>query len=206
MSAQEYELWRDDHTWDPSRQTGPVIQTDLSPADWIEPLLPDQESSAPSLLPLGFDAYARIFVPYCDEDASERSERIAEALTEPMPGADRDDQAAYCGFLPAEQFETLLPILASHTSSAASWFLLWDGHGDLDQRAFSQAPKVRHPIRDLYLLRGLRLAYHDLPDSPNYWWPDDRAWCVCADTDWDYYYIGGTAACIDEILRACDRS
>jgi hypothetical protein len=44
------------------------------------------------------------------------------------------------------------------------------------------------------------------PHEPNYWWPDDRAWCVCADTDWDYHYIAGTVACIGEILRACDGS
>jgi hypothetical protein len=120
MSAREYEQWHEDHTWDPSRQPGPVLQTDLAPANWIEPLLPDHESSAPALLPLGFNAYARIFVPFCKETAAERHERIAEALTEPMPGADQDDQAAYCGFLPPDQFEALLPILARHTSSPTS--------------------------------------------------------------------------------------
>lgn len=206
MSAREYEQWHDDHTWDPSRQPGPALQRDLAPADWIKPLLPGDESPTPELLPLGFDAYARIFVPYCEETADERYERIAEALTEPMPGDDQDDQAAYCGFLPPDQFEALLPILARHTSSPTSWFLLWDGFGTLNQRAFMQAHKVRHPIRDLYLLRGFHATYHDLPEQPNYWWPDDRAWCVCADTDWDYHYVAGTAACIEEILRACDRS
>jgi hypothetical protein len=206
MSAREYEQWRDEHTWDPARQHGLVIQTDLKPADWIEPALPDQESSAPMLLPSGFDAYTRIFIPHFEETAGERHERIAEALTEPMPGADQDDQAAYCGFLPSDQFGALLPILARFTGSATSWFLLWDGFGTLNERAFSRAPKVRHPLRDLYLLRGPHAAHGDFREDPSYWWPDDRAWCVCADTDWDYYYVAGTLACIEDILRACDRA
>jgi hypothetical protein len=206
MSAREYELWRDENTWDPSRHSRLVIQTDLRPADWIEPVLPACQSSAPVLLPLGYDAYARIFLPCSAETADERRERIAESLDEPMPGIDRDAQVDSCRFLPPGQFEGLLPILARHASSPISWFLLWDGFGNLNERVFGQAPKVRHPLRNQYLLRGPHEAYHDLPHEPNYWWPDDRAWCVCADTDWDYHYIAGTVACIGEILRACDGS
>jgi hypothetical protein len=165
MSARDYEQWREAHTWDPSRDSGLVLQTDLAPASWIEPLLPDLESAHLSMLPGGFEACARIFFPYVEEDMAGRRERVAESLAEPMPGIGRDDQAAHCGFVPPGQFRVLLPILARHTSSAVSWFLLWDG----------------------------------------FWWPDDRAWCACADTDWgDYSYIAGSAACITEILRACD--
>lgn len=39
MSCREYEEWRDAHTWDPSRGSELVIETDLAPAAWIEPLL-----------------------------------------------------------------------------------------------------------------------------------------------------------------------
>jgi hypothetical protein len=205
MSAREYEQWRDDRTWDPSRQPGPVLQNDLAPADWIEPRLPDWESPVSVLLFLGFAAYARIFREYHEETADERHERVTEALSEPMPGADRDEQVAHSAFLPDNDFEALLPALARHTSSLSSWFLLWDGHGNLNDSAFGQAPKVRHPIRDLYLLRGPHAAYQNLPDDPNYWWPADQAWCICADTDWDYYYVAGTLPCIEDILRACDR-
>jgi len=205
MSEAEYEQWRDEHTWDPSRNSSLVVQTDLRAADWIEPLLPDWESGNPVLLPLGFDAYARIFIEYHEETAEERHERIAEALSRPMPAVGPDEQAARSAFLPNNDFEPLLPILARHTSSPISWFLLWDGHGNLNDRAFGQIPKVRHPIRDLYLLRGPHAAYQDLAADASYWWPDDRTWCVCADTDWDYYYVASTAACVGEILRACNR-
>ena len=39
-----------------------------------------------------------------------------------------------------------------------------------------------------------------LSDEPNYWWPEDRAWCVCTDTDFDWAYLAGPAACIDEVI------
>jgi hypothetical protein len=205
MSAREYEQWRDDHSWDPARQPGLVLQADLEPAAWIEPRLPDRESPAPELLPLGFDAYARIFTEYLEETADERRERVTEALWEPLPEVGQDEHEAHSAFLPDNDLEPLLPILARHTSSPVSWFLLWHGHGNLNQRAFRQAPKVRHPIRDLYLLRGPHTAYQNFPESPNYWWPDDRAWCVCTDTDYAYYYVAGTAACVGEILAACSQ-
>ena len=211
MSAREYEEWRDAHTWDPSRETELVIETDLAPAAWIAPLLLDHWSPALAMLPGGFEAYGLIFFSFVGEEAGERRERIAEALTEPeaviLGRSDgQADPEAYCRYLPPGHFEALLPVLARHTSSARSRFLLLDGFGDLNERAFRQAPKLEHPGRDLYLLRGPHSAYTDFPSEPNYWWPDDRAWCVCADTDWHYVYVAGSDACVTEILTACDRT
>jgi len=94
----------------------------------------------------------------------------------------------------------LLPILTRHTTSEHSWFLLWDGFGDLNERVFRPQPRVRHPMRDFYLLSGALNAYRNLLHDPNYWWPDDRAWCLCTDTDFCWAYIAGTAACIREVL------
>lgn len=103
--------------------------------------------------------------------------------------------------LAGEQFDALLAILTRHTSSPVSWFLLWDGFGNLNQRAFNyRGAKVSHPMRDYYLLRGPHPSYAEFPDNPNYWWPEDRAWCVVTDTDVDWAYVAGSAACIDEVL------
>lgn len=208
MSRREYEEWRDAHTWDPSRGTGLVIETDLAPAAWIEPLLLGQWSADLAMLPGGFKAYARLFFPYAGEEETHHHERIAAALTEPeanlLSGPDgQAEPAAYCSFLPQGELSALLPILTRHTSSADSWFLLWDGFGNLNERAFSTMPKVKHPTRDLYLLAGPHSACAALPAEPNYWWPSDRAWCVCADTDWDYVCVAGPATCIEEVLREC---
>ena len=48
---------------DPSRGTELVIQSDLTPAAWIEPLLFGDWSDVRAMVPEGFEAYARIFFP-----------------------------------------------------------------------------------------------------------------------------------------------
>jgi hypothetical protein len=222
MSPREYEEWLDAHTWDPSRDTSLVIQDDLAPAAWLGPLLAEGSFEVRMTVPQGFEAYARIFFPFvgagADDDAggehvtwTEMARwhgRIAHALMEQETitahagdGDGAEGDGPQCGgILTPEQFGTLLPILARHTSSARGWFLLWDGYGDLNERAFGRALKISHPMRDLYLLRGPHRAYEDFPDAPSYWWPDDRAWCVCTDVDFCWAYLAGSAACIDEVL------
>lgn len=221
MSSREYEEWRDTHTWDPSRETELVVQSDLAPAEWLEPLLVPDSFEVRMTVPQGFDAYARISFPFIGADIvvegevhqeyvtwtqmARRHGRMAHALMEQetiAAGPDGDDDPEPCsGSLTAGQFDALLPILNRHTSSPVGWFLLWDGFGDLNERAFNDdGPKVRHPARNFYLLRGPLSSYQDFPDNPSYWWPDDRAWCVCTDVDFDWAYAAGTAACIDELL------
>ena len=227
MSRREYEAWRDAHTWDPARETDLVVQADLAPAAWLEPLLVPGSFEVRMTAPQGFDAYARIFFPFVGADAgpdgadgadgadgqefitwrelARRNGRIAHALMEQetiAAGPDGGDAGeTCCGSLTAAQFGALLPILTRHTSSSEGWFLLWDGFGDLNERVFSDAgPKVRHPTRSFYLLRGPLGAYDAFPDQPSYWWPDDRAWCVCTDVDFEWAYLAGAAACIDDVL------
>jgi hypothetical protein len=40
--------------------------------------------------------------------------------------------------------------------------------------------------------------------SPNIWWPDDRAWCVATELDGYSSYVGGSRACIDSVLASPD--
>ncbi len=35
----------------------------------------------------------------------------------------------------------------------------------------------------------------------NLWWSEDRLWCVATEVDRMWIYIGGTEACINEILE-----
>lgn len=223
MSRREYEEWRDIHTWDPSHQTDLVVETDLVPAAWLEPLLVPDSFEVRMTVPQGFDAYARIFFPFVGDDIVEdgkvvdqehitwtemarRNGRIAhpmmeqETILRDRNGEDVRRHGSYGSLMP-EQFEALLPILTRHTSSSIAWFLLWDGFGNLNERVFHfDGPKVRHSARDFYLLRGPLSSYGDFPHDPNFWWPDDRAWCVCTDIDFDWGYVAGSAACIEEVL------
>ena len=37
-------------------------------------------------------------------------------------------------------------------------------------------------------------------DTPNIWWPEDRAWYVATDIDLYDTYVGGSEECIEAIL------
>jgi hypothetical protein len=223
MSGREYEAWRDTQAWDPSRTTELVVCTDLAAAQWIEPLLVPGSYEVRMTVPQGFAAYARIFFPFVVADFVEdgklrqeyltwtevarRNGRTAHALMEQetiLRGPGGDSEAMQCSDrLASDQVEAVLSIVSRHTSSSDGWFLLWDGFGDLSERAFhDDGPKVTHPMRSYYLLRGPLSAYGDFPDNPSYWWPDDRAWLVCTDTSFEWAYLAGSADCVAEVIAS----
>jgi hypothetical protein len=221
MSAREYEQWRTEHTWGPSPSASVVIERDLAPAAWLEPLLLPGSFEVRMTAPQGFKSYARVFFPFVEwttdangnqierhirwKDLAQKNGWTAHALMEQETVSwisdDEIDFRRPRSKLAPEQLEALLPILTRHTASTNGWFLLWDGFGDLDEGAFgSNVPKLHHPMRDFYLLSGPLASYAELPHDPNYWWPDDRAWCVSTDTDFVWSYVAASAACIDEVV------
>jgi hypothetical protein len=58
----------------------------------------------------------------------------------------------------------------------------------------------------MVLLRGTvadsvrNLAPEPYEQGANLWWPADRAWCVVTDIDLVSTYVGGSSACIGELL------
>ncbi|MFP3965978.1 hypothetical protein SMC26_26970 [Actinomadura fulvescens] len=72
------------------------------------------------------------------------------------------------------------------------------------------APLIQVPTRDYYVLTGPLEAARTLgaatrshfffPQSPNLFWPDDRAWCVATDIDLDWTYVGGSAELIRTLV------
>ncbi len=59
----------------------------------------------------------------------------------------------------------------------------------------------------MWLLRGDATAaaaspYDDFVtgDSANIWWPDDRAWCVGTEIDLMSSHVGGSQACIADLV------
>lgn len=131
------------------------------------------------------------------------------------------------GSMPLDLANRLAAILAVHTGTPKScWFAIWEGFGDL-RIPRDAAPRFSIPCRDLFLLRGpveaiaeslseieggsgdLVWLEEDLPSvempgwnyrSANLWWPEDRAWCVATEIDFEWTYVGGTAACVQEVL------
>lgn len=221
LSQDEYDRWYDAHAWDPVRDSGMTVETDLAPAAWIEPLLAPRSFEVRMTVPQGFEAYARIFYPFVGEtvemeckveqelltwsQVASRHGRVAHALMEKetiaCDDAGRTAMSETFAALSPAQLRALLPILSRHTASSSAWFLLWDGWGNLNKRIFNSAtPRVRHDMRDLYLLRGSLRSFEEMPDVPNYCWPDDRAWCLCGDCDFEWMYLAGSVACIEEVL------
>lgn len=224
MSDKEYSAWYDEHAWDPSRFPGLTLETDLTPAEWLEPLLVPGSFEVWMSAPRGYEAYARIFFPFSRtglDDAGEwyeqhvrwgdiarengkevhalmEKETIVTSTTEGTQDRDR-----VMDNLSPGQFEALMPILARHTSSVNGWFLLWEGFGDLNENVSNrQVPKLSHDMRNFYLLRGPLDSYAHFTNDPNFWWPDDRAWCMGTDTDFYWSYLAGSRACVDEVLAA----
>jgi hypothetical protein len=111
------------------------------------------------------------------------------------------------GHLPARVAARLSSLLARHTSTPEDCLLgRCDGFGyDL--------PDPESPPRlllrgghDVVLVRGTvadavrNLAPEPHEQSANLWWPADQAWCVVTDLDLRSTYVGGSAACIAELL------
>jgi hypothetical protein len=218
MSDDEYEDWYASHAWNPARYPDLTIEPDLTPAAWLEPLLVPQSFEVWMTAPQGYEAYARIFFPYDRSgvdgngewyeehvrwaDLATANGRTVHALMEQETiTGERNDGGQWTRNLSPGQFDALLPTLARHTSSSHGWFLLWEGFGNLNDQVFNDmVPKVSHSMRDYYLLRGPLGAYTHFSNDPNYWWPDDRAWCLCTDTDFTWSYMAGARECVDEVL------
>ena len=124
------------------------------------------------------------------------------------------DAAPQVGALPAATGKSLVRTLARHTTARDHcWFALWNGWGLLDlEPKFLNRPTFELPGRAYYLARG-RLAAAatqsaDVRSAGNVprsmWWPDDHAWCVATDIDLDSTYVGGSGACIEELLADPD--
>ncbi|MBF6301547.1 hypothetical protein IU459_29005 [Nocardia amamiensis] len=54
------------------------------------------------------------------------------------------------------------------------------------------------PLEGAQDLGGASEEYFFFPQSPNIFWPDDRAWCVATDIDLDWTYVGGS----EELVRS----
>jgi hypothetical protein len=116
------------------------------------------------------------------------------------------------GTLPGEEFVALRDVLALHTATPdRCWCCVWDGYGQLHAgrhmapQKVLNGPRVAVPGRAYYLLSGPlaevpHLAKRLGDQSPNIWWPDDRAWCVATEIDFAWTYVGGSAAAIDAVL------
>jgi len=127
------------------------------------------------------------------------------------------------GSLDLADAETLIELLRPHTSTPdGCLFCIWDGWGwdtalyvalpgeppiplpDPVPPEVRYGPRVQLPGRDYLLYTGpidAALAFAGSPgQTPNLWWPADRAWCVASEIDLAWSYVGGSAELIEELV------
>jgi hypothetical protein len=122
-----------------------------------------------------------------------------------------DDSPAE-GHLPVPVATRLAAALRRHTATAEDcWFGVWNGFGwSAEDPDTPPAPAAELLGREYWLVRGpvdlatANLAPEPAEQSANLWWPADRAWCVVTDIDLMSSYVGGSAACIEDLLAAPD--
>lgn len=192
-------------------------------ADWlVSSLFAFQKYVAGSVVPPGYEAYARILHPaqsisgYVSwakiADWSGRAYHPAmqfECIATPRNSngvgpKPWDGQVPYD--MPIQQSKVLAHLLGSFTATADKlWYLVWEGHGDVTH---SSRPRIKRPQRSYLLYRGGidDVGVRDMPEHhqeiPEYWFPEDKSWCVATDVDLSWTYVGGSRTCIDAILNS----
>lgn len=139
------------------------------------------------------------------------------------------DRMPKTGSLPLDVARVLVGLLRGQTTTPEQcWFAAWEGWGDPvvatlhsptaspapPRPAFIPRPKTptfNVPGRGYYIARGpLSAALETVygikwsHQSASIWWPDDRAWCVATEVDFDWTYVGGSTECIAAVLRCRD--
>jgi hypothetical protein len=210
---------------------GRPVQSDVSAGAWVaEAVRPFSEHVVGGLVPPVFAAYARVFHPAAryhglhDVDVSWTEVAAANrtvahpamewgSITGAMEFFTEADQsplwdgAPAMGHLPESVAGRLADVLARHTTTPGDcWFGVWSGFGSI----VSDQSTLSLPGREHWLLRGpvglaaANLALEPAEQSANLWWPADRAWFVATDIDLVTTYVGGSRACIDDVLGAED--
>jgi hypothetical protein len=179
-----------------------------------------------ALVPAVFEAYARVLHPavrYAGDDDVEvpwavvaaHNGTVLHPLAQwaPLTRGPADSQSPLWddgpseGHLPVAVAARLAALLGRHTDTPQDClFGRWVGFG-FDAATLDGAPLLLlRGGHDVVLLRGgvadaaRNLAPEPHEQSANLWWPADRAWCVVTDIDLVSTYVGGSAACIAELL------
>ena len=207
------------------------VPADVLKAAWLrERLFPGH--TVKSVVPDGHEAYARIFHPARENGSYVRWETVAQRCGRTAhsamqfhaiasPAAEAPDTAPSwtggrpaTGSLPHHLLSVLVDYLADYTDTPElAYFALWVGYGW--HPSYSADAQVGSILslneREYYFFRGPLEAAKELGEdvglvrfeqSPNIFWPDDHAWCVASEIDFDSTYVSGSEGLVEAIL-AC---
>jgi hypothetical protein len=196
-------------------------------ADWYGASLNGFGGRVDQVVPRGYPAYARILHPATDvdgkavrwSDVATWTGRVLHPVAQfhALAGRREYDRSkpvgwpgedAFEGSLRRPQLRVLCEILARHTARAdRCWLTVWEGYGNLPPEWERTAPRVHQPERAYYLfLRPLAevVEFSAQIDpasiqSPSQWWPQDRAWCVASEIDFDSTLVAGSEGLVADI-------
>src|SRR5665647_3305544 len=200
------------------------VLDDVTPADWLAERMAGPRGTVTQTVPSGFAAYARILHPAGGPDnepvtwaqVAETTGRLVHPTVQwhvLVGAADGWDHVGglwpharpQWGNLAISQLAVLCEVLAVNTTTPDACFLALT---DTEHAS----PRLRLPGRDYFVMHGpisatLDFARYDGVDawwsqSPNLFWPQDRAWCVATEIDFDSTLVGGSAAAVAAVLEA----
>jgi hypothetical protein len=150
---------------------------------------------------------------------------IALPPVRPQRPAPCSSQGPHEGSLYLPDAEALAGLVRQWTTTPGHcWFCVWDGYGWDGRTLYSRpgqpsvrlpdpvpatirdGPRVHLPNRDYLLYAGPAEAVAATASlsvgeqTPNLWWPADRAWCVATEIGLPWTYVGGPAGLIERIL------
>jgi hypothetical protein len=189
---------------------------DVHAADWIvERLLPFGSEAVAAFLPDVFEAYARVLHPWRAPQRPGKMRWTDLALEAGVllgPTTQREELESLAGrhgveppsegTLEADELEALVDVLAAFTATPEScWFGVWEGYAG----TVPPGPRVEIPGRSLGLYAGpieAAAALVEFPthQTPNLWWPNDRAWCVASEIDFCSTYVAGSPALLERVV------
>jgi hypothetical protein len=186
---------------------------------WITDAVHPFEYDVASCVPPVFEAYARVFHPAYRTDLPVAWKAVAQAnnrISHPamqwgslvgswhlhsQPGL--WDRPPDIGGLPVPTTDALSRILRQFSQGAGVTYALWNGYGGIE---IANAGLIDLPKRPMYVIDG---SIDDATEpfgipgrTANLWWADDRQWCAATDIDLMTTYVGGSAPCIQSILRS----
>jgi hypothetical protein len=111
------------------------------------------------------------------------------------------DGAPARGHLPEHVAGLVAAVLRAHTGTPDDCFF-----GAPAEVLAADAPALTVGANDVILVRGpVELAARNMAEEPSeqsatLWWPADHAWVVATDLDLVTTYVGGSSACIADLL------
>jgi len=204
------------------------IVTDVSPAEWVVGRLApwnldaDHPLRVRSMVPSGFEAYARLLHPaHTVHDGTRSPVRWSELAlrhgTELRADSSfssiNDDGPSEStslirepadGDMDTNELAELISFLRQWTGPGdRGWFCVWEGYGWLElPQQFEGPPRVQLEHRACLLCSGRLEDALTLPlgQAPMLWWPQDRSWCVRTDIDGYSTYVAASNECITALI------